>query len=264
MARPVLKLRLIEFACLDAYANMALDQHLLDLGEAAAGEGFLRFYTWTRPSLSLGHNEPADVVDQAKARQDGVDIVRRPTGGRVVIHGDDLTYAAVLPARAGKNLSDTYRLISEAIIEGLGSAGLKLELQRGTPGRLRAVQRPCFASVSRYEVTYEGRKVMGSAQRIGRNAILQHGSIPLGRGYLEVVDYMNCSASERQNLMRVLRATTACLNDIAGRKLDPKALSSQLTKAFTDHLNCPAAAFTVTHFRSPIVRLSKRLRTEFR
>jgi lipoate-protein ligase A len=256
-------LRLIEFASLDAYGNMALDGHLLSLGENEVGEGFLRFYTWTRPTLSLGHLEPADVVDSDRARLDGVDIVRRPTGGRVVMHGDDLTYAIVLPVRSGKNLSSVYREISDSIVEGIGRTGVKLDLERGTPGKSDVRQKPCFASVSRYEITYRGRKVVGSAQRIGRSAVLQHGSIPLGRGYLKVADYMSLPEAERKKLMRVLSASTTCLNDIAGRTLLPIELSEALTTAFSDRFGLSPARLSISEFEPEIEPVRRRFGSEF-
>jgi lipoate-protein ligase A len=243
MDRLLSKINLIGFTRRDAAYNMALDRHLLDLGEAAPGTGYLRFYGWSRPAISLGHSEPLENIDQAKLLEDGVELVRRPTGGRAVLHWDDLTYAVVLPADSGKDLSELYKLISWCIIDGARSMGLDLDLERGTVGKSGARQKPCFASVSRYEISYRGRKVVGSAQRIGERAMLQHGSIPVNRNYLRIVDYMKAGGAGsgepgRERLRRELRASTACLEDAAGRPLDPLEIKAALAQGFSARLGC--------------------------
>jgi lipoate-protein ligase A len=226
------KLRLVGFACWEAHRNMALDAHLLELCQEDPADGFLRFYTWARPTLSMGYLEPPGVVNHSRAARDGVEVVRRPTGGRVVLHGDDLTYAAVLPLAVGRTLSQTYLLISETLVEGLNAAGAGVELEPGKAGKSQARRKPCFASVSRYEITYEGRKLVGSAQRIAGRALLQHGSIPLGPGYLGVAEYMSGTRAQRENLRLELEASTVGLGRLLGRDVDAVELSSQLARAF--------------------------------
>jgi len=250
------RLNLVGFTRCEAAYNMALDRYLLDLGEAeaeAAGgapdaggparEGYLRFYDWKRPTISLGHCEPAEHIDRDKALEDGLEIVRRPTGGRAVLHWGDLTYAVVLPARTGKDLSELYKLIAECIIEGARMTGLDLDLERGTLGKSGARDKPCFASVSRHEISYRGRKVVGSAQRIGEGAMLQHGSIPVDRSYLRIVDYMKFGGTgdkrrARERMRRELEASTACLEDASGGPLDPAAMRAALAQGFQARLGC--------------------------
>jgi lipoate-protein ligase A len=260
------RLNLVGYTRRDAAYNMAVDRYLLDLGEAAAEaagappdgaaagegagafprEGYLRFYDWTRPTISLGHSEPLENIDTEAALRDGLEIVRRPTGGRAVLHWGDLTYAVVLPARTGKDLSGLYKLISECIIEGARLAGLDLELERGSLGKSGARDKPCFASVSRHEISFRGRKVVGSAQRIGEGAMLQHGSIPVDRSYLRIVDYMRFRGAvdlerARERLGRELEASTACLEDASGGGLDPAVIRALLAQGFMTRLGCPTA-----------------------
>jgi lipoate-protein ligase A len=263
MDLPVSRLNLVGFTRADAAYNMALDRCLLDLGEAAAEaagvargaagealdaagpapEGYLRFYDWKRPTISLGHSEPLENIDSEKAHEDGLEIVRRPTGGRAVLHWGDITYAVVLPARTGKDLSGLYKLISECIIEGARLEGLDLDLERGSLGKSGARDKPCFASVSRHEISYRGRKVVGSAQRIGEGAMLQHGSIPVDRSYLRIVDYMRFGGAEhedraRERLRRELEASTACLEDASGGTLDRAVIRAALAHGFKTRLGC--------------------------
>jgi lipoate-protein ligase A len=228
------RLQLIRFAELDAFENMALDLHLLRLCEDGRGSGFLRFYTWTRPTLSLGHFEETDVIDAARAQSDGVDIVRRPTGGRVVLHGDDLTYAIVLPKGPDTGLTETYRMISECLVRGMSHLGLAVELQRGIAAKTEARRKPCFVSASRYEITYRGRKLVGSAQKVGSASILQHGSIALGPQYLDVALYMACDDVERAVLRRDTQAATCCLHELLPSKPDARTVASALIKGFSE------------------------------
>jgi lipoate-protein ligase A len=231
-------LKLVEYARLEGEANMDLDRRLLALCEANPEYGFLRFYTWARPTLSMGRLEPDDAVDRTAAERDGIAVVKRPTGGRVVLHGDDLTYAVVVPRPTRAGLQKTYNLFSEILVDGLSSMGAPLDMERGKTGRSRMVQRPCFASVSRYEVTYKGRKVVGSAQRVGQRAVLQHGSIPLGTGYLRVVDYMSVSSDARERLRDEMEAGTSCLEAVLGRCVEARQAAGALTGAFRRRLGC--------------------------
>lgn len=237
--------RLIEYACLEGWRNMVLDRSLLALCEENGESGFLRFYTWAGPTLSMGHLEPQDAVDRMAAERDGVAIVKRPTGGRVVLHGDDLTYTVVLPRHDDAGLQKTYNLISEILVEGLSSMGARLHIEKGRTRRSRMAQKPCFASVSRYEVSHGGRKVVGSAQRVGERALLQHGSIPLGRGYLGVVDYMNLSSTDREHLRREMEVSTSSLGEVLGRRVDSREVAAALAAAFRLRFECSSDRLTV-------------------
>ncbi len=229
---------MIGYARLEGEINMDLDRRLMAACEANPEWAYLRFYTWARPTLSMGRLEPEDAIDRTAAERDGVPIVKRPTGGRAVLHGDDLTYAVVMPKPEGSRLQETYNLISEILVDGLASMGAALDIERGKTGRTHMVQRPCFASVSRYEVTDAGRKVVGSAQRVGERAVLQHGSIPLGHGYLRVVDYMNVSPGDRQRLRDEMEAATSCLEVVLGGGVSPRRVAGALTEAFRRRFAC--------------------------
>jgi lipoate-protein ligase A len=225
-------LQLVEFCSLGGYENMAADLHLFHLCEAGCDHGFLRFYTWNRPTLSLGFFESRDVIDRARAEMDGVGMVRRPTGGRVVLHGDDLTYAIVIPKAPGAGLTAAYRMISECLVGGLSLLGVSLEFRRGVAGKTQSRNKPCFISASRYEITCGGRKLVGSAQKLGANSILQHGSIPLGPGYLDVTQYMSCREAERARLRRDTGAATCCLHQILPSRPDARTVARALAGGF--------------------------------
>lgn len=156
---------------------MALD-HALAL-ECGPDEAVLRLYGWSPPTVSFGRNEPArGLYDVELARSLGIAFVRRPTGGRAVLHDDELTYAVVAPLDAFGGLRRAYVRINEGLVAALGELGAQVALAGGVKAA-RPEAGPCFQEAAPGEVTVGGRKIVGSAQvRIGK-ALLQHGSIIL-------------------------------------------------------------------------------------
>jgi lipoate-protein ligase A len=167
---------------------MAVDEALLEacrnLSGPAGSYPVLRLYGWSVPTLSLGRFQDAlQSVDQGFCRDRGIPLVRRPTGGAAVLHDREVTYALVgrvgEPPFAGSVLG-TYRGIAEGIARGLRLLGVEPDPPAeatARPGADRPAQ--CFARVSSYEITFAGRKVVGSAQVRRRGAALQHGSVLL-------------------------------------------------------------------------------------
>lgn len=164
---------------------MALD-HALATG-SVEGEAVLRLYGWTRPTVSFGRNEPAREAYGPAAREapgptngeaEAVDWVRRPTGGRAVLHDAEVTYAVVAPAGALGGPRQAYRRINEALAGALASLGAPVALSG--PAAVPTLDAgPCFQSPAEGEVTLDGRKLVGSAQARVEGALLQHGSILL-------------------------------------------------------------------------------------
>ena len=153
---------------------MAVDHALAAC--ARGGEGVLRLYRWSRPTLSLGRNEPAGAYPLDAVRARGADVVRRPTGGRAVLHDAELTYAVVAPVGWGARAA--YRAINLALAGALRALGAPVALS-GEARPLAPDAGPCFGAPAPGEVVAAGRKLVGSAQaRIG-GALLQHGSILL-------------------------------------------------------------------------------------
>ena len=158
--------------------NMARD-HALALS-VQEGEGVLRLYRWDPATVSFGRNEPSrGLYSQEKAREEGVAFVRRPTGGRAVLHHQELTYALAFPLGTFGGLKKAYRIINKGLLAGLQSMGAAVDLAAGTGPALPPDAGPCFRQPAEGEVMALGRKLIGSAQvRVG-DTILQHGSIIL-------------------------------------------------------------------------------------
>ncbi|MBW3534486.1 MAG: hypothetical protein KY453_04615 [Gemmatimonadetes bacterium] len=146
----------------------------------AEGVATLRLYGWSRPTLSLGRNELAvGIYDRRGLRGMGVDVVRRPTGGRAVLHHRELTYAVILAPRALGGPRAAYGRVSEAIVRGLSFLGVEAEIARGGAPASAPDAGPCFQTAADGEVVAGGRKLAGSAQARLGGALLQHGSILL-------------------------------------------------------------------------------------
>src|SRR5689334_4604539 len=168
--------------------NMATDAALLAKSNVT-GQALLRLYRFDPPCLSLGRNEPADQYDQAMIARLGLDVVRRPTGGRAVWHQDEVTYAVAAPIAMFGGLRNAYRAIHERLAAAIRSLGADATLARHQPppsSTLLHHPASCFAIPAGGEVLLAGRKLIGSAQVRKGSAFLQHGSILLD-GTQEVV-----------------------------------------------------------------------------
>jgi lipoate-protein ligase A len=160
--------------------NMAVDEAIMEAVGAENVPPTLRLYAWNPACLSLGYGQRYTDVDFARLGHLGWDIVRRPTGGRAILHTDELTYSLSLPASdelAAGTIVESYRRISLALLSGLTQLGASPHAdQRAERIESGAV---CFETPSHYEITVDGRKLVGSAQVRRKNAVLQHGTLPL-------------------------------------------------------------------------------------
>ncbi len=177
--------RLIVDGALAGADNMARDVAIMEAVAAGQAPPTLRLYSWTPPCLSLGRHQSTDAADLEFCRREGIDVVRRPTGGRAVLHHLERTYAVVAPlgeAPLPRHLQDAYRRICSALVRACRGLGVAAELTGGEvnlalPGPRTAV--PCFEAPAGGEVVVAGRKLIGSASRAHRGVLLQHGAILL-------------------------------------------------------------------------------------
>lgn len=163
--------------------NMALDEALVEF--CARGESLpaLRLYAWEPPCLSLGYAQPYTDIDETALLRYGWEIVRRPTGGRAILHCDELTYSVAGPQtepRLTGGVLDSYRVLSAGLLLALQHLGLPAQaLEKPASGPVNPQNPVCFESPSNYEITVAGKKLIGSAQSRRREGVLQHGSLPL-------------------------------------------------------------------------------------
>ena len=180
--------------CLDGATHMRRDAELL-AAQAPGQAPVLRLYTWSPPAVSLGHMQsPVSLLDLAACQAAGVDVVVRPTGGRAILHWEEVTYAIVASSddtRFGTDLPTCHATIGRCLAAGLGALGIAAELSRPAldPER-HLLRQPCFVSPGRAELLVGGRKLLGSAQRRTATAFLQHGSLLVGPAHERLVELL--------------------------------------------------------------------------
>jgi lipoate-protein ligase A len=195
-SRPVSSLRGKSWRLIDSGPgsgpwNLALDEAIFRSVQRGQSPPTLRLYRWSEPSLSIGYAQDRDRdVDRAACRARGIEVIRRVTGGRAVLHAAEVTYSLSAPCGLpgfGAGLDEAYRRIAAGLVAALRLLGLESAAPVPAPGRSsRPSRHPgCFATASGHEVAIAGRKLIGSAQRRSGEAFLQHGSILLeGHGAL--------------------------------------------------------------------------------
>ena len=161
----------------DGAENMALDEALMERARVT-GEWVVRVYSWRTPTISLGRNQTArDRYDLARIRELGLDIVRRPTGGRAILHHREITYSVTGPVAEAGGLRHSYDRINLLLAEALRALGADVAIAAPSKRGVSPGMSPCFDEPAAGELTLDGRKLAGSAQWRADGALLQHGSI---------------------------------------------------------------------------------------
>jgi len=157
--------------------NMALDEALMERARTC-GESVARVYAWSRPTISLGRNQTAkDRYDLDRIRALDLDVVRRPTGGRAILHHREITYSVTAPAGETNGLGESYKNINAFLLDALARLGVAAAIAEPIRRSAPPSMSPCFNEPSAGELTFDGRKLAGSAQWRADGALLQHGSI---------------------------------------------------------------------------------------
>ena len=224
---------------------MATDLALLDHARRT-GEATLRLYAWARPTLSLGRHERArGVFDLRVLRTAGIDVVRRPTGGRALLHDHEVTYAVAAPATAG-TLGETYRAVNVLLRTALASLGVAASeaprhARPAVAEALRPDGAPCFAEPSPGELVVDGAKLVGSAQWRDDGAWLQHGSILLEDDQPRIASLRRAPGAPATGpavvpLAPAATAASATLRAALGRDVAPVEVEDAVIAAFSDGL----------------------------
>jgi lipoate-protein ligase A len=200
---------------------MEFDERLASLLSSGLIAPTLRVYRWNPPAISLGYHQSFDDFDRNKLFTDGIDIVKRLTGGKAIFHSEELTYSVVMPSE-NTNLRDVYNFINRGLLEGVRMLGIDAELTTHSKDFRTFYKTPesisCFSSVAKSEIQVRGRKLVGSAQRRFGNVVLQHGSFLLGTNYLRLTDYYVTTDENMRNHIRTsLAAHSIDARTILGR-----------------------------------------------
>ncbi|RNB75054.1 lipoate--protein ligase family protein [Brevibacillus panacihumi] len=212
--------------------NMAVDEAILQLHAEGKVPPTVRFYTWNPATLSIGYFQKAlKEINLEEVHKHGLGFVRRPTGGRAVLHDKELTYSVIVSEQHPKmpsSVTEAYKIISMGLLHGFQNLGLKAEMvslaneeekeKYSSPG-----SSACFDSPSWYELVVEGKKVAGSAQTRQKGVILQHGSILLDMDVELLFSLLNFSSDRlKQRMMESFRQKAVTINEVS-----PRAISLQ-------------------------------------
>ena len=225
--------RLIDSGPCDAFYNMALDEAIATEVRMGSASPTLRLYGWDRASVTLGCFQKTSDIDTDYCQFQGIPIVRRPTGGRAILHGDELTYSFSAKTDRGPfshGLLDSYKKISTAFSIAFRKIGLKAGPKKEREkGSVLSRSPLCFQSSSFGEILIENKKLVGSAQKRWDNGLLQHGSIPYlsQEEKLEGIFGAEKTASLR-DCMKALRDCLPLLDEYAFRR----AIASSFEEAF--------------------------------
>jgi len=221
---------------LGAY-NMAVDEELLAQAQVGRKMPVLRFYGWDPPAVSIGRFQKiGTAVDAEACKRLGYDIVRRITGGRAVLHNNELTYSVTAPIDDPlfpPNVLGTYKVIATGLVAGLRNLGVNAEMVSRTGQHASLVNKhdrdpSCFSSPSWYEIVVNGKKIIGSAQRRLSGAFLQHGSILIS--YDPALEAVVIPGSGRGG-------GATCLNEILGKSVPIEEIKNAFRNGFSQALD---------------------------
>jgi len=246
-------IRLITHEENNAFFNMAIDEAISEAVRQELSPPTLRLYRWSRPSLSIGHFQKISEVNIDHCNKMDFPVVRRLTGGRAILHDAELTYS--FSAKTGtsffsSSLHENYAVISNAILLGLKTCGIEADIsfeRKRNSGQRNAA---CFKAVSYGEITIDGKKVIGSAQKRYTDGFMQHGSILLG---FDADKLCNTLVHGDKN---VLRDITSINDHVEGISYDDLSLS--IKKGFEDSLGIKLISDSPTKFELSLAKDLKK------
>jgi len=224
-----------------AMFNMGLDEALFESLIEGVSPQTLRVFSWWPYAVTCGYAQrPESVLDIELCVADGIDVASRPTGGRAVYHGCEVAYsliAAVDDSRFGGSIMETYERVSRVLCKALGMLGVDAVMSPGRPHPGKSARTSlCFLSTSRYELTVDGKKLVGSAQRRSKGFFLQQGSIPIDDSYLKIVNYLIERDNSFENRQALVERSTF-LDNLTSEPLDDCIVGEAIRKAFNDALD---------------------------
>ena len=231
--------------------NMAVDEAILEAATHREVLPTLRLYAWNPPCLSLGYAQPISDVDESRLEEFGWDLVRRPTGGRAILHTDELTYSVCgpedEPVLAGDILS-SYKRLSSAILAAIEQIGISVQaLPQKKNANSKSPEPVCFEVPSNYEITADGKKLVGSAQARRQGGVLQHGTLPLYGDLTRIVQVLSFpSQTSREQAAERLLSRAATLHTALGEIVSWKQAADSFIQAFQNTLDLELAPGQLT------------------
>jgi len=245
--------------------NMALDEAIARSVSEGRSPPTLRVYAWKPYAISLGYHQKADIIDQGKCRQRGIHVVRRPTGGRAVLHAQELTYAVIIPSHHPlyrSNVIQSYHLLVQALVQALRYLGVEVDLAstEHNPHTPYNLSPACFTSFARYEILWHGRKLVGSAQKRLPGGLLQHGSILMGPYHQRLVELLRLPSGPENRFKAEMTQRTTHLAEILGEEVPWNRVAQALKAGFEQSFGIKFVNQEPTPFER---ELARNLETQF-
>lgn len=237
--------------------NMAIDEAILYALAEGQGQATLRFYQWQPTCLSLGYSQQVTDINQAACAQLGYTWVRRPTGGRAILHTDEVTYSIITPItdpRVKGSVVESYRRLSRGLLHGLQTLGAKAvqaKKERSSPTKGGAA---CFDTPSHYEVTLNGKKLVGSAQVRRKGMVLQHGSLPLDGDITRIFEVLNISDADKLAQQEYLLTHATTLATALGYQVSFDEAVQALKAGFAETLALQLTAKPLSPYEETLVK----------
>ncbi|HIU64933.1 MAG TPA: lipoate--protein ligase family protein [Candidatus Avacidaminococcus intestinavium] len=236
--------RLLQTGALSAAENMAIDEAILLGYSKKTSPPTIRFYTWQPAAVSIGYFQHSDAeIDFAACQKQGIDVVRRLTGGRAVLHDEELTYSIVVGEdypEIPMTVTASYRYLSQGLMNGLAKIGVQAQMTKPQAAYAHKTQMPssaaCFDAPSHYELTVQQKKLIGSAQVRKYGVILQHGSILTAFSADKLVSILKLEDERRQQIKAMLRQRVVDLQTVLGYRVRVEELVQVLAASFSETL----------------------------
>jgi len=225
------------------------------------GEFYFRLYKWNPYCISLGANQNYEYVNINKVIENEIDIVKRSTGGKAILHSEELTYSVVSSTKDQKSAHNFYNVINKALRSGLiiyDELLNKIELESTQPNFPKIYNEVkgnvCFSSTAKSELKFNGKKLVGSAQRKLGNNLLQHGSILCGSNHKKLIDYLILTEEEKAELKFQLNMVTTDLRSILKEEIDYSKLENSILKGFEKYFGITFNEFFSNYENSELTK----------
>lgn len=248
--------------------NMAMDEALLDLHSRGEIGPVLRFYEWSPPTLSIGYFQRIEKdIDMEKVKELGLGFVRRPTGGRGVLHEHELTYSVIVSEDypgMPETVTEAYRVISGGLLEGFRNLGLQAEFsvphsKEDTDQLKKPKSGVCFDAPSWYELVVEGKKVAGSAQTRQKGVILQHGAILMSLDVEKLTSIFTYSSpAVKERVKRTLPDRAIAIDRLTDREVTVEECKTAFSKGFEESLEISLEPLELTDEQMALVHEIER------
>ncbi|MCD6356941.1 MAG: lipoate--protein ligase family protein, partial [Anaerolineaceae bacterium] len=230
---------------------MAVDEAILEAATCHAVKPTLRLYSWRPYCLSIGHAQAIAEVNLSHLADLGWDLVRRPTGGRAILHADEITYSICAPLddpNVKGGVLESYRHFSNCLLEALSIIGIRADSKpKDETAKFLSKDPVCFQYPSDYEITVFGKKIIGSAQARKKDGLLQHGAIPMFGDITRIISTLNFKSDTQRKIARLnLSNHATTIKSIIGYEISWNELSNAIISAFEEVLGIQFVLSTLT------------------